>query len=434
MKPLRTRLQEARKRLGIPWEGLERDYLLSWILAGIGQVDSLRETLVFKGGTALKKCYFGDYRFSEDLDFSGLEGVPTGEAMERAVREACRAASSLLDEYAPVEIVCERYSERDPHPGGQESFTIRARFPWHRRLQTRAMIETAVDERVLEPARRRRIIHEYGEPLEAEIRVYALEEVVAEKLRAILQHAKRLEERGWSRSRARDYYDLWRVLGEYRERMALGRFGSLLREKCAVRRVTYAGALGSVRRNGAEALAGTGQGQGHRPCGQGQGREIPSAMRAQVGDSIGDSLGLRTRREQARTTDSGGGSTEGPDPGPRASPAGASGRRVTAVVKPSVIPEALAKEAVDKLRQTLHKLGRRDLASSLLIEAKRGFLYVAEGDGKSVCRLRFTGKVDDWDLQMFKWSSERYDTGGDFMFGGGTLEECISAAIGGYRL
>lgn len=67
MKPLRTRLQEARKRLGLPWEVLERDYLLSWILAGIGQVASLRDTLVFKGGTALKKCYFGgDYRFSED--------------------------------------------------------------------------------------------------------------------------------------------------------------------------------------------------------------------------------------------------------------------------------------------------------------------------------------------------------------------------------
>ena len=98
MRPLRNRLQEARKRFGLPWQVLERDYLLSWVLAGIGQVDSLRGTLVFKGGTALKKCYFGDYRFSEDLDFSGLEGGPTGEAMERAVREACSVASKLLDE------------------------------------------------------------------------------------------------------------------------------------------------------------------------------------------------------------------------------------------------------------------------------------------------------------------------------------------------
>ena len=30
----------------------------SWIQAGIGQVETLRETIVFKGGTALKKCYY----------------------------------------------------------------------------------------------------------------------------------------------------------------------------------------------------------------------------------------------------------------------------------------------------------------------------------------------------------------------------------------
>lgn len=241
MKPLRSRLQEARNRLGIPWEILERDYLLSWVLAGIGQVESLRDTLILKGGTALRKCYFGDYRFSEDLDFSGLEGVPTGEAMERVVREACRAASKLLDKYVPVEIACERYTERGPHPGGQEAFTIRARLPWQKALQTRIMIETAVDEKVLKPAAKRRIIHEYGEPLEAEVWVYTLEEIVAEKLRAILQHAEKLEERGWSRSRARDYYDLWRVLDAYRNQMDFSGFFSFLREKCAVRNVAFAG-------------------------------------------------------------------------------------------------------------------------------------------------------------------------------------------------
>ena len=100
MRPLRTRLLEARKRLGIPWEVLERDYLLSWILAGISDVESLRDTLVFKGGTALKKCYFGDYRFSEDLDFSARGEVPRGANMERAIQEAWVQAARLLDEYA----------------------------------------------------------------------------------------------------------------------------------------------------------------------------------------------------------------------------------------------------------------------------------------------------------------------------------------------
>lgn len=237
MRPLRTRLEEDRKRLGIPWEVLERDYLLSWVLAGIARTEALRETLVFKGGTALKKCYFGDYRFSEDLDFSCLPGVPTGAAMEEAVREAISAATKMLDEYAPVELSCERYIEKEPHPGGQEAFTIRARFPWQRQPHTRVIIEATVDEQILMPAQKKKVIHEYGEPLDITVKVYTLEEIVAEKLRSILQHAEKLKHRGWSRSRARDYYDLWRVLKRYRGEMQLGGFRALLKEKCAIRQV-----------------------------------------------------------------------------------------------------------------------------------------------------------------------------------------------------
>ncbi|MCL6547190.1 MAG: nucleotidyl transferase AbiEii/AbiGii toxin family protein, partial [Bryobacteraceae bacterium] len=47
--------------------------------------------------------------------------------------------------------------------------------------------------------------------------------------------------RGWSRSRARDYYDLWRVLAAYKDRMDLTDFGPLLAEKCAARNVAFAG-------------------------------------------------------------------------------------------------------------------------------------------------------------------------------------------------
>jgi predicted nucleotidyltransferase component of viral defense system len=242
MRPLRTRLEEARTRLGVPWDVLERDYLLSWVLAGIGQVDALRETLVFKGGTALKKCYFGDYRFSEDLDFSGVGDVPTGTAMERAIAQACEAATKLLDEFAPVEIASERYVEKQPHPGRQEAFAIRARLPWQKQALTRVMIETTLDEKLLKPSVVRKVIHEYGEPLEAEVKVYTLEEVVAEKLRAILQHAAKLEERGWGRSRARDYYDLWRVLSTYKEHLDFSGFVPLLHEKCALRNVAFKGA------------------------------------------------------------------------------------------------------------------------------------------------------------------------------------------------
>jgi len=241
VKPLRTRLEQARQRTGMGWQVLERDYVLSWILLGISRGEQLRETLVFKGGTALKKCYFGDYRFSEDLDFSGLAGVPMGGDMETAIDGVCRTATELLDEYVPVRIEWERYTEREPHPAGQEAFTIRVQLPWQRQAQTRVMVEVAVDEEVLKPPCRLSVIHDYGEPIEAEVQVYALEEVIAEKLRAILQHRRMLEERGWSRSRARDYYDIWRILGAYQDRLDLADFERLVRAKCDLRRVHFRG-------------------------------------------------------------------------------------------------------------------------------------------------------------------------------------------------
>ena len=145
---------------------IERDYLLSWVLAGISSGTALKETLVFKGGTALKKCYFGEYRFSEDLDFSGLEGVPTGDDLTEAIVRACDEARRLLDEYAQVEMHCERHVENNPHPGGQEAFLIRARLPWHPRPDIPIKVEITADEEIAWPVERRRVIHDYGEPLE----------------------------------------------------------------------------------------------------------------------------------------------------------------------------------------------------------------------------------------------------------------------------
>ena len=69
---LRREIKNLRKTTGISWEIIEQDYVLSWMLYGISKVDKLKTTMIFKGGTALKKCYFGDYRFSQDLGFSVL--------------------------------------------------------------------------------------------------------------------------------------------------------------------------------------------------------------------------------------------------------------------------------------------------------------------------------------------------------------------------
>jgi hypothetical protein len=56
-------------RVRIREDVLERDYCLTWLLCAFAQSD-LQPVLAFNGGTALKRCYFADYRFSEDLDFT----------------------------------------------------------------------------------------------------------------------------------------------------------------------------------------------------------------------------------------------------------------------------------------------------------------------------------------------------------------------------
>lgn len=72
MRPIRTRISEVARRTKVPQPVIEKDYALSYVLAGIATQPRLSQTLVLKGGTALKKLFFGSYRFSEDVDYSTL--------------------------------------------------------------------------------------------------------------------------------------------------------------------------------------------------------------------------------------------------------------------------------------------------------------------------------------------------------------------------
>jgi hypothetical protein len=71
---------------------------------------------------------------------------------------------------------------------------------------------------------------------------YSLEEIAAEKLRALLQSRRRLSERGWGASRVcRDYYDLWHIFGERDVNRV--QFVENLARKCAHREVMFESAL-----------------------------------------------------------------------------------------------------------------------------------------------------------------------------------------------
>ena len=240
MIPLRKTLEAERKRLQVPWNVLEQDYLLSWVLWGIHSVPELKNSLVFKGGTSLKKSYFGEYRFSEDLDFSTLDGAPVWDEMESAIKQACTNAQEELEEHIPDPIItCERYEEKQPHPEKQEAFTIKAQLPWHRAPQVRVMIEITHNETVVLPPIERPIIHNYSEEFTCSLLNYPLEEIIAEKLRAILQNIQKYHERGWTRSRARDYYDIWCILNHYRDEINFALIPDTLKKKCIGKGISH---------------------------------------------------------------------------------------------------------------------------------------------------------------------------------------------------
>ncbi len=91
------------------------------------------------------------------------------------------------------------------------------------------------DEPVALGVQTRPLLHGYGEVLDALLSCYRLEEVIAEKLRALLQVRKRREERGWSRSRVRDYYDIWRIIREPKNSLDCDCLPELLLGKCGHR-------------------------------------------------------------------------------------------------------------------------------------------------------------------------------------------------------
>lgn len=83
------------------------------------------------------------------------------------------------------------------------------------------------------------ILHGYEENLNYQIASYHIEEILAEKLRALLQTHQKLVTRGWNKPRARDYYDLWFILKNYESKINKIRLKTILKKKCDHRSVSY---------------------------------------------------------------------------------------------------------------------------------------------------------------------------------------------------
>jgi predicted nucleotidyltransferase component of viral defense system len=230
---LLNRARETGVRLDI----VEKDYAITYLLAAISQTPGLGDATVLKGGTALRKIYYPDYRFSEDLDYSTRDHRPVNDNDLR-MGAAIQRMEENLHLRGPFQVQYEPLTLRQPHPGDQVSYIVRVQFPTHRQPLCRLKVEITVDEPVLLPIEKLPILHDFAESIDAAVPTYALAEIVAEKLRALLQSRQRLAVRGWGASRVcRDYFDLWSVLG--REESLLPGISDLVQKKCTHRNVSF---------------------------------------------------------------------------------------------------------------------------------------------------------------------------------------------------
>ncbi|MEO6705511.1 MAG: nucleotidyl transferase AbiEii/AbiGii toxin family protein [Ginsengibacter sp.] len=175
---------------------IEKDYILSWILFGISRNKILSKSLAFKGGTVLKKIYFPNYRFSEDLDFTLLNENITNEELLQEFEKVY----AFVKEDANITL---QFKEVNSHLSGSLTFYVNYIGPLQGNLNSRDIkIDITRGELIEFPIEQRKIFILYTDlPKESfHLQCYSLSEVLIEKMTALM-----------GRTEPRDLYDFWHL-------------------------------------------------------------------------------------------------------------------------------------------------------------------------------------------------------------------------------
>ncbi|MDP2069834.1 MAG: nucleotidyl transferase AbiEii/AbiGii toxin family protein [Lutibacter sp.] len=185
-------IQKRANLVGVRDQQIEKDYILSWILWGESNHEQLSKILVFKGGTVLKKVYFEDYRFSEDLDFTLLDNEITNEQIFDWFKESFEEIKEEAN--IPLEII-----DDHEHEDGGINFYIGYVGPLGGfGNNKRVKVDISRSENLeFEPVIKNAVV-EYSDLEDYKLLCYSLEELLVEKLRCTMQ-----------RMQPRDYYDIW---------------------------------------------------------------------------------------------------------------------------------------------------------------------------------------------------------------------------------
>lgn len=173
-----------RKSLRYPLYIAEKDYFLALVMQIIA-ASQTGKTLIFKGGTALHHCYLGQYRFSEDLDFSSNK-APLHVGTVRKIFDNIEYLSIKKDYFSNATIKLEKLQYTGPL------------------IQPNSLkVEIDFLQNVLLPPQILPYHNVWG--VDFTVAVMDIKEICAEKIRAMSD-----------RARYRDFYDIYLLLEKYK--------------------------------------------------------------------------------------------------------------------------------------------------------------------------------------------------------------------------
>jgi len=222
-------IMDHAKKYNLSANIIEKDYILNWLLLGIASSSVLKNKWIFKGGTCLKKCYFEEYRFSEDLDYTIVDA---SHINEKFLLSAFNDICEWVYEKSGIEVPAERL-EFEEYENTRGLMSITGKIAYKGPMQRRSNYSTVKldlnhDEIVVCDPVLNAIYHPYsdfnGEDIK--IKTYCIEEILAEKLRALVE-----------RLRPRDLYDVIHIFMDKRWDPKKDILLTALKKKCEYKKV-----------------------------------------------------------------------------------------------------------------------------------------------------------------------------------------------------
>ena len=186
---------------------IDKDWVLGHFLNAMFTFEDIKSNFVFKGGTSLRKCYMPDYRFSEDLDFTLLdENFSVDAAFINKITKKAEGISGIKFSFERNKVqksneIEQGYEIKVRYWGADHKPTQIPLPP--RRWLTAIKLDISHTENILTDIQFKSILHDFSDNhlITSVVPVYSINEIIAEKLRSLMQ-----------RNRPRDIYDLWTLL------------------------------------------------------------------------------------------------------------------------------------------------------------------------------------------------------------------------------